>query len=651
MNTPISVHALFHTHNVDAKRIYSELYSLLCRDVNNPFSDGLDIPVYYCTGDDVHLPQCVVTSSIYNLYLVFIDINMFCSKAWRDRIAELVAKSDKNNIVIGVKQYELAFSLNKKLGNTQSIVFDSSKEEVSLFEDNNWQVFTTRLFDLMVRILNHSEDKKPLTVFISHTKKGKDENGENYAKDVRSFLASDTKLASFFDVHDILDGYDFGKQIIEHAGNSLLLILFTNTYSSREWCRIEVLTAKENRVPIVAVSMQDGNVDRVFPYIGNVPSTVFKGDWREVINLLLRTALDHYNESEMLETEKNEATEILPYPPEAFNMSLINGATTKVLYPEPPLGNEELRVLNEITARMGRNITFTTPMSHLTENANFHGAKIGISVSDSPNLKDLGVGSEMFKDLTIELSRHILKANGRMIYGGDLRNGGFTELFRDLSYQYGQNEKSATDIVYFDNFLSWPLYNNVTMPVRAKYIESRINLIPATRGDKVPESEKGDFVLPTTLDIRLKYASSLSAMRRQMIEESVARIVVGGKLKGFTGHMAGIVEEFKLSVEKSHPVYLVGGFGGAAQFIANIIEGRAASKDLLIEALEDPQYKELYEWCEANGEHIQYESLDDITIDNLNNGLTESDNKSLFHSVDIIEIISLILKGLNNIIK
>ena len=136
-----------------------------------------------------------------------------------------------------------------------------------------------------------------------------------------------------------------------------------------------------------------------------------------------------------------------------------------------------------------------------------------------------------------------------------------------------------------------------------------------------------------------------------MIESSVARIIVGGKVSGFSGYMAGVVEEFKLSVEKSHPVFVVGGFGGAAQMIAQLLEGHVTSKDFLNKALEDPYYKELYEWCELNGEYIHYEVLDTFNFDILNNGLSEEENIRLLHSVDIIEIVSLILKGLKNIIK
>lgn len=336
MKTPLSVHALFHSENKEGRRLYRELYKLLCRDIDNPFSDGLDIPVYFSTGDDQSEIVLANSNSTKRVILLFIDVNMFCSSVWRDKIAELVEQKDNNTLIVGIKQYKHSFSVNKKIGEIQSIVVDNSDiEHTLLFEGKNWEIFTTQLFDLLIRFITGKEEKRPINVFISHSKQGngavKSKDGENTAKEVRQFLYSDTKLNSFFDVHDILDGYKFGDQIKAHAGSSSLLILFTDTYSSREWCRIEALTAKENHVPIVAVFMMHGNVDRVFPYIGNIPSTVFDGDWRKVINLLLRTTLDQAVETALLTPEKNATTEFLPYPPEAFNMSLLKPEINKVL--------------------------------------------------------------------------------------------------------------------------------------------------------------------------------------------------------------------------------------------------------------------------------------------------------------------------------
>lgn len=650
---PLSVYALFHSKNPEGKKIYSELYSLLCRDINNPFMDGLDIPVFYASGDDKINP-CVESNSQKKVYLVFIDINMYCSESWRKYIDEIIKSADENTKVIAVKQYKHAFSMNKSLGETQSIVVgeEDDKGSVSLFEQDNWEVFQTRLFDLLIRFIS-GKGTDALSVFISHSKRDKGNKGEQSAKEVRNFLSSDTKLNSFFDVHDILDGYKFGDQIKNNVENSVLLILFTDSYSSREWCRIEALTAKEKQVPIVLVNMVEDKVDRTFPYIGNVPSVSYKGDWHPIINLLLRTTLDQCYEKKLLASliEGDTTIECLPYPPEAYNLSMIKKDTTKLLYPEPPLGNEELIVLHGICKQMDRDISFVTPMASLTSDLNLCEKKVAISISENDELPSLGIGGEVLKDLTVELTRHILKAGGRLVYGGDLRKDGYTELFKELSNQYGQKEKSDSDVAYIDNYLAWPLYNNVTLEQKAEYLNSRINLISAEAGENVPEEEKGEFVPPCSLENRLKWAASLTSMRKKMAEVTNARIVVGGRTSEFKGSMAGIVEEFKIATEKNQPVYLIGGFGGAAHLLADIIEKKKSFVALREVAMSDDNYKELYKWCVEHEVPIKYAELGNIKISDLNNGLSEEENKTLFHSVDILEIVSLVLKGLKNIIK
>ena len=652
MKTPLSVYVLYHSDNKEGTTIYSELYSLLCRDVNNPFSDGLDIPVYFVTGDNNQITDANLYSAEKKVFLVFIDINMFCSEKWTSYVKQLIDNADENNtLVVGVKQYRHAFSFNKTLGETQFIVIepDNDKEHILMFEGKNWACFTTQIFDLLIRYISGKHDKEALSVFISHSKKDKANKGELMAKDVRKFLYSDTKLNSFFDVHDILDGYRFGNQIKANASSCSLLILFTDTYSSREWCRIEALTAKENHVPIVAVIMLEDQIDRVFPYIGNIPSIVFDGDWRKVINLLLRTKLDQCVETEMLKSDCGSNTEFLPYPPEALNMSLLKKDTTKLLYPEPPLGNEELYVPKNIYKRMNRNVSLCTHISKITENINLQEKNIAISISESSDLPSSGIGEEMYKDLTIEITRHILKANGKLIYGGDLREKGYTELFKDLSNQYGQREKAETDVVYIKNYLSWPEFNKVTIDQKANYLSSRIMFVQAEVGEYVLSDEVQMYLPANSLENRLKWASSLTRMRNQISEDSVAHIIVGGRTQGFVGYMAGIAEECKIALERKQPVFIIGGFGGAAHILADIIEKKANSSLLRDKAFAHEDYKELYNWCDEHSHRINYSFFDSVTLADLNNGLEDDQNRILFHSVDIIEIVSLLLKGLSNI--
>lgn len=643
MNTPLSIHVLYHSANREGAQIYSLLYKTLCRDTESPFMDGLDIPVYFQTGDDNGLTSMATVGSEKTLLLLLVDINMFCSSVWREYVQDLLKNNADDKLkIVGIKLDSHAFSFLEGLSRDQMIVLQT--ESVI----DNLEEFKTRLFETIIRYLGGAKTEK-VSIFISHSKRDKGNTGETMAKEVRQFLFADTKLRSFFDVHDILDGYQFDKQIKDNIKESLILVLFTDTYSSREWCRIEALTAKENKKPMVVVSQLQDGAERLFPYIGNVPSTVFHGDWRPVINLLLRTAIDYIYESQLLSSFCDEKTDYLPYPPEAHSLSLIGEEKEKVFYPEPPLGNEELEVLNAIAKQMKKAKQFKTPMEQEADDYHLNDAQIAISVSDSEDLATLGIGREMLCDLTVELSRHILKAGGKMIYGGDLRKDGYTTLFRDLSDQYGKYEKEKQDVIYFTNYLSWPLYNNMSMVDKADYLGCRVQLVECSPSDAVPADMAKQFVPPVDDKRRYMWATSLTSMRHQAESQAKARVLVGGKIKGFSGCMAGIVEEFITAKQANHPVYLIGGFGGAARLLAEIIEKDTIKSDLLLTiAYEDAQCRELLSYYETMGQKIDYSILDTITLTDLrNNGLSDEENLKLFHSVNIMEIVSLVLKGLS----
>ena len=105
-----------------------------------------------------------------------------------------------------------------------------------------------------------------------------------------------------------------------------------------------------------------------------------------------------------------------------------------------------------------------------------------------------------------------------------------------------------------------------------------------------------------------------------------------------------------IAKNEGHPIYLVGGFGGAARQLAHAIEEKDASvaNTILTKAMTDNKYKALFELYKAKGENIDYSWIDSLTISNLNNGLTDEENKRLFNSVNVMEIVSLVLKGLFN---
>ncbi|WP_374982281.1 hypothetical protein [Salmonella enterica] len=70
-------------------------------------------------------------------------------------------------------------------------------------------------------------------------------------------------------------------------------------------------------------------------------------------------------------------------------------------------------------------------------------------------------------------------------------------------------------------------------------------------------------------------ARCLTAMRIAMNEKLHARIIVGGRLTGYSGRMPGIIEEASLALRESIPLFIVGGFGGAAGLLTDLVAGQA----------------------------------------------------------------------------
>nr|WP_293294697.1 hypothetical protein [Allomuricauda sp.] len=179
----------------------------------------------------------------------------------------------------------------------------------------------------------------------------------------------------FFDTVDIANGYDFAKQFEKEIKHSALVVFHTDEYSTREWCRREVLIAKKHKSPIVVVHNLKEGEKRAFPYLGNMPTTTLVDDkfldFYKIVNLTLYQVLNNIYQIRLLESFKNrfgnlnENVSIISSPPELFNFIDINNLkkeTNKeivVLYPDPPLGIEELNVLNDID----ESIKFVTPIT------------------------------------------------------------------------------------------------------------------------------------------------------------------------------------------------------------------------------------------------------------------------------------------------
>jgi hypothetical protein len=85
-------------------------------------------------------------------------------------------------------------------------------------------------------------------VFLSHSKH--DEDGSAIALQFRQFV-QDAGYDAFFDVFNIPIGLRFNRVLLEKVRVSALVAIHTDTYSTREWCRHEMIEAKLFNVPLV----------------------------------------------------------------------------------------------------------------------------------------------------------------------------------------------------------------------------------------------------------------------------------------------------------------------------------------------------------------------------------------------------------------
>lgn len=640
--TPLAIVVAYDMQFTEGLSIYEDLYHLLCRNANEPLVDGLDIPVYFQTnqedGNIYDVRKAINADKVVVLLLV--DLCMFNSSAWANYINELV-NDEKNGVVkvLPVALCQYAFGINHELGKQQYIRLKNFNIR------DCWKEFLIRFYDDLIRTLCKSEEK--LQIFISHTKKDEDRMGIEKANELKAYLRADTKLNSFYDANDILDGYSFGDQITDNLKKSLLIILETSTYSDREWCRIEAIVGKENYVPTVVVSLFNGMIPRTFPYLGNTPKIRFDANWDEVICLLLRTALDKYYEERYLENFSQANSKVIPMMPEFINIGKVDGVN-QILYPEPPLGNEEL----EVVKRQFPTITFNTPSQIFAASRFLEGKNVAISISESPDSSSLGIGKAMFEDLSVELARHLLVSGAHLVYGGDLRPGGFTELFKDLAYQYGIYEKDKTLKNYFTNYLAWPIYIGMTPATQAEYKSCRVHCQKAAIPDTIPVALRDLMVPPTTVENMYYWAESLRAMRQEMESHIDTRIILGGRITGFKGYMPGLYEEATYAAKANHPLFLLGGFGGASARLIQLIKGETSSEELFAECCSNHSYQDFVSYLDKEKEEMNFKALDVFSnnMDVLKNGLSKEDNERLFVTTNVTEIIALILKGLCSLI-
>lgn len=136
--------------------------------------------------------------------------------------------------------------------------------------------------------------------------------------------------------------------------------------------------------------------------------------------------------------------------------------------------------------------------------------------------------------------------------------------------------------------------------------------------------------------------------------------MLGGKVEGYRGFIPGIFEEALLSLEKRSPLYLLGGFGGATEVLAEALlaDPSAALPKALQEEWQRQNTPGLALLKNADGSlaastsallralHEAIHAARGQLAKALNNGLDEADNRRLLTTRDMRGALGLVHKGL-----
>lgn len=198
-----------------------------------------------------------------------------------------------------------------------------------------------------------------VSVFLSHSKHAG--NGEAIAQALRAHLHDGKGLASFFDVNDIPAGLPFDRVLLNRVRQSAVVAIHTDSFSSREWCRREIIEAKRHSVPLIVANCIGDRDERGFPYLGNVPIVrmdPFKMDRLDVVvGRILDEVMKDFLWKCRIKVAGAAGPEVtfLPRPPELISLAAIPvGALPDqvIVYPDPPLSREEQRLFEAVAPQV-----------------------------------------------------------------------------------------------------------------------------------------------------------------------------------------------------------------------------------------------------------------------------------------------------------
>ncbi len=536
----------------------------------------------------------------------------------------------------------------------------------------------------------------PIQVFVSHAKADLNPIATDPVHQMLAAL-QDHAVERFFDSAKIGPGEDFATRLEgEVRASDVLLVVWTDAWSSRPWCRRELLTAKAAGRTVVVVDALHESATRAFPYVGNATWVRWRGPvllkarvpkkaeleaaaaerFRVFTTVVLAAMRDRF-ERRALGTPADEHTIHLGSAPEALDFAHRADIRTFV-YPDPPLPDEERAVL----ASLSRDRTLVTPLGRIVRAGvppNVREVVVSVSSPGPAALRALGLVGHHIDAVTDKLHLGVMLAGLRIVYGGlvNYTSAGpsnFVLRLFDIVRRYGD---LAQDLALpwnapVLNFPPWPLhlsYGDQELDLFGKLAELERGPTPDLATLVYEEWAPGAFPAIDSVPRLLAVGLGLREMRVRSTHPRPdapprPRILLGGPVVSM-GWLPGLLEEALCSLRVGAPLYLLGGYGGAARVVAELLmHGREAMEPVLTEdcaraavarSLGASAYDDARLLASSLG--LRFDTREAVSAEivdigrrglsaALNNGLNDDENRELLSARDGRRILELVLRGL-----
>lgn len=592
---PLKIFVVWDDSFVDGLKYANMIYSLVSRPVQKPIESGISIPVDYINNNS---PAIETNKNHQNLVFILLDDYFIYNKEfWNKYLNSL--KLDKNVLLVPITFDEIDYSAIKAL----------TKLHYEKMPANN----ITEYFNFTVafevsRILNRiSGENEDIKLFLSHSKA----TGEKIVQKFKAEVDKSTKFKTFFDKNNIPAGEQFDIKIIENIQDSIVVVFLTDGFSSREWCRKEILISKEYERPIILLDFYNNGEERMFPYIGNVKVIRLDANHLRYYKIFTAILLENIRINYYkIHTEyliklfeiNNNTFFVMKQPPELLTVLNHSEDASSYIYPEPPINLDELSLISKIKSSNNymTPVMFATykgqPVKQLPQN------KVGISIS-YPNVTTLNEKLKL-EDMITTIMKYLLTLEFKIYYAGSplyKKENSFSLIFSNLEQKFKEHNVSVETQLTL--LVQKQVYEKMSIKEKNN-LKAHSNLVPVKSNNEENE---------------------LLALRKKLIESVNIHILIGGKDKTYKGQTSGVLEEFLLSMKEKKTVYLLGGFGGVTKSIS----------ELLID--------------KENNSNIATPLLEQYSINDLNNGLSKNDNELLMTTKNPNIAMALILKGINKL--